>query len=193
MPRYERQRDAEMRLNGTVLSYDGKAIKVMGVDDELRLYSVFIRSGEEKIINQDDPRLSFIPPTLGYINTETEALFSMRVPARRYKQGLDIRTVYFSPRNRDVRRHQERFFVDCLENIYPTIEQCMRKLGGGTNPFKQDVCRSVAFSKKFAIGSGVGFSTLLHKGREVGHFEGTIPVLSDRFSYLQECLDEAMS
>lgn len=187
MPRYDTQRDAEMRLTNTILSYKGKALKVLAITGDLKLVSILLRNGEEITVDQDDPDLSFIPPTLGYINTPQEAVYAVRQPARRYKQGLDLRAVHLNA-HRHPGRHEGRFFVDCLEGVYPKLEECWEKFKGN-NPFKQEKCHSVAFSKRFAVGNGASYS-LLHRGKQVGEFEDKVPVLFEKYSYLQECLDE---
>jgi len=179
-----------MRLSGTILTYGGQAIRVIGAREDLKLHCVKLRNGEEVVIDQDDEQLSFIAPALGYINSTMGAFYLMRQPARRYKQGIDMSRIYVHGTGRlhPAIRENTRALADCFEGVYPTIEQAKGKFGG-KNPFKQERIRSVAFSRKFAIADGGNGFKLEYRGRIVGEFQDNHPVLERKFEYLQELLD----
>lgn len=185
---FDNHRDACMRLEGTIITYRGKACTVGGVNDNLTLNLSRLSDGSVfEGVKQKDPDIILRAPCLGYINTEKGAIFAMRTPARMWKQGLHMRSVRF--------KHQRfPFQVDnqtlskCLDNEYPTLEEAMAGFKS-TNPFNQKVPHSIAFSRRWAVGRDGG---LLYKGDKVGELKGE-PMLADKFIWLAEDLQETLN
>lgn len=191
---FDNARDAAMRLEGTIVSYDGKAFKVLGITGEdIRLYGVIIRNGTEVTCHQDDPLLSMAPPPIGYVNFDNHSLYLMRKPVRRWKQGLDIRALACPGAGmRIMAGLGDRNLMDCLENVYPSFEKSLGMFKS-TNPFNPDARKSVAFSRYFCVNKGAEGLCLEYKGRAVGVVEKGVPVLSEKFQWLREGLEETIN
>ncbi len=186
---FDNHRDATMRLEGTIILYKGKSAIVRGVNEDLTLSIRRLHDDKDfDRVKQTSKFVELRAPCLGYVNTERAALFAMRTPARMWKQGLSMRSVRFKNNGR-MPPHviDNKVLAKCLDNDYPTIEEAMGSFIS-TNPFKPDIPKSVAFSRRWAVGrEGV----LLYKGDEVGKLEDK-PMLADKFIWLAEDLQETL-
>jgi len=192
MNRFDNYGDAINKLGGTILAYEGRAFRVMDIGERsLKIMGRYLRDDKGIECKQDDPLLSMACPPLGYINTDEEGLFAMRMPARRWKQGVDARAIVVPGERMPRRDFTDKALADCLENIYPDLKTCLGSFEN-INPFKQQGARkSIAFSKKFGVKKVDGDLRLAYKGRVVGHFQGTDPILDELFIWLSEALEAA--
>lgn len=184
---FDNHRDATMRLEGTIITYQGRASLVKQVNDNLSLVLERLHDGKGFFdISQRDEELLLRAPCLGYVNIPEKAVFAMRTPARMWKQGLHVRSI----RYKNILRP---FAVDntslakCLDNDYPTFEKALESFKS-TNPFKPDIPHSIAFSRRWAVTKD---GNLLYKGDEVGKLKDK-PMLSDKYIWLAEDLQETL-
>lgn len=98
--RYDRDEDVQARLSGTIVRYQGNPIFIDAVNVRNPLH-VLAHDCITKVkfdIHSSDVELDISSPPLGYVNTEDNCTYLTRVPARRFKQGVDAGAVdYFWP------------------------------------------------------------------------------------------------
>lgn len=189
---FDNMRDAMSRLEGTILFYRNKALYVRGITDDLQVAGDIILSQKSVTVSQQDPELSMACPEVGYINTEHGAHYFMRQPMRRWKQGIDLRALVSPHSGIRARGILElSHLANCLENTYPTFDQACN-IGKSLNPFKPTEVDSIAFCKSFSVKQGTEGLMLHYKGREVGVVENGNPVLSTKFSWLNESLESVL-
>lgn len=177
-----------MRLEGTIITYKGKAHSVRGINANLTMSLERLCDGERiGSVKQTSKYVELRAPCLGYVNTEEGALFAMRTPARMWKQGLHLRAVRFKHSRLPPHAFDNRVLAKCLDGDYPTLEEAKGSFTS-TNPFKIDVPKSVAFSRRWAVSKE---GDLLYKGDRVGEI-GDKPMLADRFIWLAEDLQETL-
>lgn len=141
------------------------------------------------VVDQEDNELVIASPQVGYVNLPETALYFMRAPARRWKQGLDMRALV-CPRGGMRARGMltNEALVRCIENNYPSFEQA-QGMFKSANPFKEHQREGVAFHRDFALRRGPEGMLLCHKGTEVGVVEQGNPVLSMKYGWLTEKLE----
>lgn len=187
---HDRHGDACSRLLDTIVMYRDRAVHVTGITERaLKVKGTVILTGENISVHQKDEELSLACPPLGYINAETGALYFMRQPMRRWKQGVDMRALvcpHEGIRGRGLLTH--RLIAKCLENDYPDFSQATQGFRS-LNPFREVEKRGVAFSKHFSVRNGGRGMLLCYKGREVGVVENRTPILSTEYQWLQELLE----
>ncbi len=128
-------------------------------------------------------------PPVGYVNLEGDALYFMRQPMRRWKQGVDMRALVCPSRGMRARGAiNERALARCLENDYPDLEQALTMFRS-LNPFKDIEKKGVAFSKHFSVRKGREGTLLAYKDKDVGVVENSYPVLSTESQWLSEALE----
>jgi hypothetical protein len=191
---YDNRADAVSRLMDTVIFYKGAAFYVEDISRDLEIIGHSILSKEPLVINQEDSELSVACPEIGFVNTPRGAHYFMRQPMRRWKQGLDFRSLicpYSGIRPRGLLTLDT--LASCLENNYPSFKESIH-IGRSLNPFKtHEGLPSRAFCKTFSVASGTEGLLLNYKGREVGVVEGEEPILSSKFQWLRESLEGALS
>lgn len=192
MKRFEPHEYAVSRLVDTVIMYKGRAFYVTDIRENLNVRGTIVLTGEEHTVDQDDPDLRFDCPPVGYINTPRGAVYAMRIPQRRWKQGIDMRALV-DHRGRRIEGVDMQMVSHCLEGNYPKFEHSIKKKAEGRNPFRMEPERNrkIAFSKNFCIDPS-GRQVLEYKGDPVGYIEDNLPILEDRFEYLKESLEEAL-
>ena len=187
---FDNIRDASSKLGGTIIMHDKRAMLVNDVTEDLDLQGTLIRTGEDIVTRQDDPLVKLYCPSLGYVNTKDNSFYFMRTPVRRWKQGVDMRALVCPSEGIRPRGMLDyRNLADCLENVYPSFTEALGMFEN-INPFKKERRRSIAFSKHFAVKQGREGMLLCFKGREVGVVEGSQPLLSNSFIWLQEMLEK---
>lgn len=189
--RFDNRHDACMRLENTVVLWKGRAAKVEGITEGLRLNLKDLQTGRVCTVAQDAATVQLRAPSLGYVNGPAGAAYIVRKPARMWKQGLDRRHLAYVAREAtrpDLAHWLDQPFIDCYNNVYPTLEQSLKLIEGGSNPFKQAERSSVAFCKHWAVDKHL---KLHYKGAEVGELKDE-PRLLEGYLWLSESLQEAI-
>lgn len=204
---YESVNDANMRLSGTIVLYDGKPVFIREVGaigegegkngDIYRVYinELPIKRGaqtERKFISSK--KFDLAPFPMGFMNTEAgKAVYLSRAPRRQQKQGLSeatlsqyavgdltgARVVRFA----DLTNSQP--FVDCINGKYPSVAEATQLVKDGAD--------SVAFSRCFAIARDSSLPELIylyHKKDKVGFIMDGKLKLSAKGRCLRESLNE---
>lgn len=191
--------DARHRLENTLISTkDGIPIYVIKVssykNSEYKLTVSYLNSLNKGVFGLDEVSLS--PVTLGYINTENEAVYVSRKPCRVWKQGLSEDNFsykqYRSPYNFSI-NVSNMSLISAISNTYPSVIDCRKHILMG--------CISQAFSRDFSL---FGPSSILYKNKYVvGRFNNSASsldrddasvkyALDGRFFYLKEYLQEIL-
>ena len=101
MPRYETERDAIQALSQSIIVYNNLPAYVRGCSDRntMRICPLGPEAEGENVAI-DSPLTDLTPVSLGYVNNiEGRALFSSRMPARRWKQGLNEGNLHINQGN----------------------------------------------------------------------------------------------
>jgi hypothetical protein len=197
---YDSLEDAQRRLLGTVVMYDGDPVfidNIRGLSrDQIADITVLpynaIRK-EVKLLVKNFQVLDL--PPLGYINYGNFSHYLTRVPVRQIRQGLCAQNVMISqnpdgknPTFDQMMRHQS--MVDMFKNRYPHFDECWERLLKADEPFK------IAFGKKFAVSiDDMESVTLECRGINVARSNnprkyGPRFALPKKFEYLAEELQE---
>lgn len=182
---------AQARLLNTVIQYKKVPHLVQDILGGYELSLINLVSKADYAVEQDDDDLLLVPPRLGYVNGPAGSAYAYRNPMRRWKQGLDLRSLSF---NGDIRiqDYHDEGLISMLTNSYPALEAAFGMIGCA-NPFSPQKRSSVAFSRTFAI-SGTGRNRGLHyKGLPVGQIstEGGF-YLAEGYDHLEQALQESM-
>ena len=205
---YESIGDAQMRLNSTVVLYDGEPVYIreIGVrdagdpkDDVFRVYAETLpRTGREKVDTMrkyiSSKKFDMAPFPMGFMNHKGYAYYCSRLPRRQQKQGLSENTfsccpVAFQHEVGSVSfgtATQLQPFVDMVKGRYPTMEEALRLLSS-------EEAKSVGFSRTYALIRDLeldGLIYLYHKQEKVGFILDGALKLSKSAVCLKESLRE---
>lgn len=198
--KYEGVADANMRLKGTVVLYEGNPVYIRNVvagekDEILRVQADPIpikpRTMDEAEMRKyiSSKKFDIAPFKMGYVNAPTGCFYCSRLPSRQQKQGLSSETFT----GRDHRGNAVPFsnFTTCKEVVamvkgdYPSFEVAKRALAK---------CPSVAFDREFALMKddilGDTLLRIYHKGKQVGAYLDGKVTLGKNFECLKESLVE---
>lgn len=177
---------AQGRLLGTVISYDEHPVYIKDIHHDGIVEIIDVRTSKEKTASLYDKKFSKVPCQLGYCNYNGEAKYLSRIPQRRWKQGIDDNSLYYSTGNR-LRNLKCAAFANTIEGIYPPFEEAVTRV-------RENIMASCAFSRYFAVELQGKVVVLCFKGEEVGVLDvAGIPVLHDRFFFLKEMLTEVLN
>lgn len=180
-PRY-----AHAKLAGSVVRYKDDPVMVEAVHSHNDV-SVYKVQGGMFSCRLNDLNLEPVP--LGYVNHSRGSTYTLRVPARYWRQGLRDSTLHVlgpTARRTSALSHS---MVRCIKNIYPTIRDCVETV------FVGEVLER-AFCREFSIYGKVGQKKqhLMYKGMKVGHVEQDGDGFAFKFDegkdYLEEILQE---
>lgn len=211
---YETLEEAEMRLNGTVVLYDGEPVYVNRIataapgDPKQDIFRVYARplpldkkeegKGEEfrKFISSKKFDLSTFK--MGFMNRNGKIYYCSRAPKRQYKQGISTNTLVCDPVDKnDFEYHQkgsprlthliyEQCFADMVRGIYPSFEEAMKLL-------LEEETNAVAFCREYALSKDKdldGLIYLYHKTNKVGFILNEQVNLAKKMRCLKETLVE---
>lgn len=178
---------ASTRLRQTIALLDGVPVYIRDVHSDGTVeYSGITGDGHwETTVSA----LDIDPFPLGYVNKGRDCHYSMRKPARYYKQGLNgsnffCSSGFLSVHSKPVER--------TIMGIYPKQSECFERVYCGEY-------NSSAFSREFGVGitEGNPLVNLLFKGNKVGKArwntlsQSVSYTLDDGRTYLQEALEES--
>lgn len=138
----------------------------------------------EETLTTSLSNIDLTPIRLGFVNTDTSAIFVCRKPMRKdWRQGLSETSTVLYGENSS--RFRKTHLVQCALNRYPTLAEALLQV-------KNKVVFSSAFSRDFAITGKSSDLGLVYRKYLVGKIiKGNVVLDKDKF-FLQEHLDEAM-
>jgi len=203
---YENIHDAQMRLSGTVVLYDGDPVYIRDIgqkdpgdpkDDVFRVYAEKLpRTGRDNLAEMrkfiSSKKFDMAPFPMGFINRGGYAYYATRTPRRQQKQGLSEGTFFTTVPGFENEKAglsfgnavQSREFVDCIKGVYPSMEDAVKSIISGE-------AKSVGISRTYALvgdRSLDGLIYLYHKSEKVGFIlDGTL-----KLSKSAVCLKESL-
>lgn len=197
--KYENAHDAQMRLRGTVVLYEGSPVYIREIregdgDSILRVMFDHLpitvkgveTAAKRKFISSKN--FDIAPFKLGYVNAPTGAFYCTRFPNRVQKQGLCSEN--FSAKTNNGKDISFGTFTTTKEVVamvngdYPTFDVALRALGKSP---------AVAFSRDFCVQKDEILDELVHiyhRGEKVGARLNNSVVLGKKFQCLKEGLGE---
>lgn len=168
---------ASTRLNGTVVRVGVEPVVVNEVRGVDLVDLTYLRSGERCVKSLRE--LNVKPVPLGFVNDSGECTYVARMPRRsNYRQGLrgdNTLCLY----GKSLPSFMSVSVANTIVGSYPSLGEA---LSSGS--------KSVAWSRHWAI---TNTGVLLYKAKgEVGRINGGMPELHPKYSYLNECLQEAL-
>jgi hypothetical protein len=200
---YESVADASMRLQGTVVLYDGQPVYIENVTqldagdnkaDVFRIYHRALPYGnspqERKFISSKKYDLAPFP--MGFMNKDGVTYYCSRLPRKQQRQGLSNGTfscVDVSGRGGRYALEEAinfKEFADCIAGKYPSVAEATRRVRDGE--------QAVAFSRCFALVRDNDLPELIylyHKQAKVGFVMDGKLSLAKKGQCLKESLREA--
>lgn len=202
---YEDLPDAQMRLQNSVVLYDGEPVYITDIsqggegdpkEDVFRVYACPLPyDGAQKPLRKfiSSRKFDLAPFPMGFMNYRGRAYYCSRLPRRQQRQGLSTATFQafdiLTQDPSDVRLERllpEKEFFNCIKGTFPSFPEALRLIE------KADVM-SVAFSRSFAVAKDDDMEELVflyHKKEKVGFImEGELK-LSKKGRCLRESLQE---
>ena len=158
--------DIRARLGGTIIRYKGEA-RYCEVEGETVCLHDIVNKNLVARVTPDDPLLDISSLTLGYYNIRDKAVYAMRNPYRRYKQGVDFYSLtYLVPSGTPLTRFEAdhmwcQGFVDGFNGIYPNLRDALTMI-------RKKTWTSVAISQDVAIANDGKNLKIYIKGEEEG-------------------------
>lgn len=188
---YDNAHDANMRLSESVIMFNGRPVYIHNVREERPLMVVFsYLSGDkgEILKSIEDDRFSLTPVKLGYMNYQGKAVYTQRIPCRRWKQGLHRE-------NFDVgeQHHMDRAILttaemeDTILNKYLSYKEALNQVATGE-------CQSAAYHRSFCFSKceETGLVWLSYRGERAGWVQDGRAVLGEHSQYLAEELEASL-
>ena len=143
---YERPEDVNMRLNESVIFYDGKPCYALSNDVYLDLYQLRSEMPYIARVKAANPLIDVRSPQLGFLNHRDMLFWVFRTTVRKQKQGLcgdntciARITSLDNPNRISSKTMCTIYFEDMLLGRYPSYEDAMKSK------------HSIAFARHFAI------------------------------------------
>lgn len=202
--KYETAEEVQIRLQGTIVLYDGSPVYISrvnipeaGDDDKIARVWFYplplVGGGNETRKFLSSRKFDLAPFKMGYMNRGGQAYFLSRAPLRQYQQGLNAKVLIIQTikgQKADFGYDnciRDRGFVDMVAGKYPSFKDAGDMLGNHETS-------SVAVSRMFAfvIDHDLEALYLLHKGVKCG-----LALKNDRalkvppkFHFLKEEMEE---
>lgn len=177
--------DNNMRLMGTVIRLKNSPIMVLEFSGEIMEFE-FLRTNKSSRVPIDDERINIKPVPLGYVYDGSRCGYLMRVPRRRYKQGLELNATIFNGRGIN---YNTRNLADTIQGRYSPLSSAYEEINN-----REDIY-SIPFSRQFCLVRNVNdeFSPYLGwKGYIVGNLNrdtGRFDLLPN-WSFLEGTIEE---
>lgn len=212
---YETLEEAEMRLNSTVVLYDGEPVYVSRIasaapgDPKPDIFRVYAQPLPMDKLEGPNPREQFrkfisskkfdlSTFKMGFMNKDGKIYYCSRKPRRQYKQGISNNTLCCE----EVTAGPVNPYMDPRPNLQLSkliYERCFVDMIKGVYPTFQDAVKllenddtsAVAFSREYALVKDTdldGLFYLYHKQDKVGF------ILNDQINLAKKmkCLKEAL-
>lgn len=203
---YQNVEDAARSLRQTVILYKGAPAFVRTVDgpagvvtpDQITLHLNMypVKSRVRLEVQLDDPALDITNMRVGYINTDTDAVWCERFPYQGTTQGLNNNNINTRTVNAGTGKEPHWSFSDLMEigdinqmfvGGYPRMQEVVAKFN------ESDSVRSIAFNRIFAVSRDEkrGDFLIHYKGEAAGGGDLSRGfTLGRKFTYLKEQLQE---
>ncbi len=178
---------ASIRLSNTVVKLKGLPILLGEIRGDYSTTGVILSSCKRIAINSvaEAEGLDVSPVPLGFTMYRGNALYLMRRPQRRTKQGLHEGAIMCAELGRLPRLLE---CGDFCKSLAATITGSFPKVSTVMDMFNKDIVRSAPISRNWALNRG---GVLMYKFEgPVGSFVKDQFTLDDDFKYLQETLDQ---
>lgn len=179
---------AGTRLRGTMVVSKGRVIIINNVDPFGLCEVTELLSAKNYAVPLQEIDLS--PVKLGYVNHKRDAIYTMRAPARYYKQGLTGNVLKTKHKNI---QWMSSNLVKTILGIFPTPLMAAESVHNNESI-------AMAFSRTFAFSSPKKASLDLdYKGKKVGTSTWNEDAkslnynLHDEYEFLRESLEEALN
>jgi len=204
MLKYDTLEQANLRLTGSIITYQNHAVLVRGVREdtpgvlklELDTYPVQTAAGNKSkksdriLVDQSDPDLNYRLFRFGYCNDDVSrnAYYLSRAGRRQQVQGIAAGTLAGVP-NRDIALVYRTGFEDMLFDRYPSPREALDRLKDPEAPWER-----VGISRDFAVGVDTDFAKLhklFYRGTAVGVAMGEAAFsLANDYKFLAEVTKE---
>lgn len=176
-------------LENTIVFLKGQIPRyIASVESHNEIYSYPLVGNVSERVKLSDLDLCS-PPKLGFVNSHGRVVLGKRRASRQYRAGLSTNNTYFD----DVFHHNERVSLrstpveQALVNNYPPVEEAVDVLSKLHS-------RSIAISPYYALTLGdTGVIKVYREGEGVGVMVDHKPKLTNRFSFLQEEIEEVFN
>ena len=165
---------AESRLTGTLVRWNGKAVAVCCVRDDMSCEVKDVLQGTYSEVHIDD--LDLQSPPLGFVNIDRGVQYLVRRPMRAdWRQGVRTNSVI----NQLTRgsRPTTDLIAECINGSYPKKSIALRRLREGV--------RGVAISREFSL-TRKGSRTIINYKwyGPIGELTSKGAVLDEKWQYL---------
>lgn len=175
---------ANTRLAETIVRLGEDPVFIHAVEKGMRVMLSRLDQMDEGVPQYADfVELNLHPVKLGYVNVRGGCDYITRYPMRRdWRQGLRRGNFGSLGGVLDPMRINYKDLDKCIRGQYPTFEKVLAAKS------------SAAWHREWAVKKLPGEAPVLwYKGqKEVGTIEDGVPVLSERFIYLREALQESL-
>lgn len=182
---YDEVEYAKTRLLNTIVRYKDKPISVADISANGLVSFYYIDT--EKVGNCQLKDLNLDPVPLGYVNTDKNSYYAVRMPMRNdWKQGL---------RDTNIRSWDGTKILSYVNwfHISKTIQGEFTPYKGCLKMTTEGKSKSQAFGRNFALVRNeekIDTPQLFFKGKfNVGVVSGKKPILEDKFGWLSEMLE----
>ena len=194
---YDSLHDAQMRLDGCIIRVGPHPVRVISIEegyderndrDGYKVYFRYLKSNREDYTMLIEENVDISPVPLGYVNLDTETVYTQRIPERRWKQGLCAEGFHAIGRASLITEvfNNGTCLADTILGNYPPFKNSLQLM-------QHPQTISTAFCRIFAIQKKEENEYLLmHIGREVGKIENERPTLNNSFTHLTEALGEVI-
>jgi hypothetical protein len=180
-------RDAAMRLNGTVVMFEGEPVYVAKAG--IRKTAI-CPLGENDTIDVPTNELDLKPILIGNVQIGGSHMYIQRSPTRRWKQGLHRENIEIGnmpeeiPNKRvDLNKNNVR---NAIINNFGDVIENIKKVLDGRNV-------SSALNRHWAVANIKGIYRLMYKDNLVGFVDEGEVVISKKYFFLKEDLLEVLN
>lgn len=172
--KFATESDIRQKLDSSIILFDDRPMYTRASGDTTKVSLYNLRTGKDQyVVEYDDARFNYRSPVVGYVNVGAFAcVFINRIPYRMFKIGLTSNNLsYYSITGQPVKCPISNwpfqpFFADCLENIYPSADTILSKIGK-----TKDMAWSQAFSRNLAFGYSTAHGLrIYHKNTPIAYY-----------------------
>lgn len=185
---YDNVEYASQRLEGTIVSFKGKPVRI----DRCLLYKTRIFAEFRSLNNPEKyekvplEELDLTPIKLGFVNTKYGVCYLGRIPLRKdWKQGTRTQNMRIMWGGIDIRWVSDKDLYRTIVGKYPSFNTALEET--------VNTGLGIAFHKHFALMQEKDGVFLLYKFLgKVGDIVNNKPQLFDNYQFLNESLEQAM-
>lgn len=146
-------RDWQQRLDATICRFQGIPVYVRTGDRTFQLYKLDDLNEVWKTISPTDEAFDVASCPLGYVQVKEHVAYLARRPLRKFKQGIDEKSISFSylpdleskPRVGSMRDIvYSKGFINMVIDKYPSLDSTLETLNKAEKPMSLAISRNVA-------------------------------------------------